>query len=1135
MKGRIKNNTLVFGTVALILMIVMSSVYGVSISKITLDTINKNFDESDKVTICEVRYKNMNSIKSKLIISRCQQLRNKIFDEGRSLPIGFPQKQSVTINGEEWDMVVPDDYTSIQAAVKAVGLGNGYRIFVRSGMYHENVVIDIDGVILHGEDREYTIIDGGLNGHVLTLDADYNTISGFIIQNSGFDNAGIFFNVSSGNQIFDCKIINNHESGLYIYRSRANNITENIISENGCHGLYLENSTLGNIITNNFIKNNENCGILINDASRSNIVAGNNIEKNNFGVKITGFSDNTILHHNVFMGNIQNGFDDSENIWDDSIGGGNYWDDYNGTDSDGDGVGDIPYNIPGGKNKDRFPLLNQPIKKYYFLNIIHDEEYKDESTEIVSFSFSSGDTIIVPDDFPIIQDAVDNSSDGDTILVRAGVYYENIIVDKSVNILGDSNGNTIVDGIGSGHIFNIIADNVQISGFTITNTNLGSSGIKVNSDSCIIKNNIIKNCGDGVHLFSSEKSVIKENLLNGNNYGIYLHKTSICLIQENVLSRNSEGIAFWSSSNIELIKNIFENNSFTGLLYLWTNKNLISNNAVKQNNDSGIQIFSSEDFSIQNNIIDNNKGDGISFYKTKQNNISKNTLINNDGIGISFRFSSSNNNINENILNKNSLEAIYLTSSSNNIILNNTISYCCTHYTTTYRGAITLSKITDSTVIYNKIKNNIAGINIHGSENLISRNLLENNGIGIQFSHSSNNICIENNIKMSNLYGNTLIGIDLFYSDNNTINNNKIINEEEKDIFPTFSYGIIVLRSNNNYLNYNIINGMTTATRDDYANSFGISVNGNNNIINYNKINNTKAIGKYLLADTDTNAIGIWINGFNNTFSYNNISDTFASGKDANSYGFELLYFGPTESTIHSNIVKNTTARGLLNVKSFGVWLYSNESPNTTISDNIIIDTKAEALLVAWSAGIRSSSNNTINYNIVYKTIAKGLTFDATGIISSNNCNISNNIVNKTITNGIEGCSYGISCDDDNKLFSNKVSNITLGGLFSEESAGMKCHFNNIISKNTVTRCKIGIETKGTSKNHLYLNNLIENERNALGSAGENTWDNGVMGNYWDDYQGMDADSDDIGDSPYNIPGSNNVDQFPLMEFYNGG
>ena len=60
------------------------------------------------------------------------------------------------------------------------------------------------------------------------------------------------------------------------------------------------------------------------------------------------------------MNNSQNAYDTSTNIWyNSSLQEGNYWSDYTGVDNNHNGIGDTPYNIPGGSNQDLYPLWNK--------------------------------------------------------------------------------------------------------------------------------------------------------------------------------------------------------------------------------------------------------------------------------------------------------------------------------------------------------------------------------------------------------------------------------------------------------------------------------------------------------------------------------------------------------------------------------------------------------------------------------------------------------------------------------------------------------------------------------------------------------------------------------------------------------
>ena len=101
----------------------------------------------------------------------------------------------------------------------------------------------------------------------------------------------------------------------------------------------------------------------------------------------------------------------------------------------------------------------------------------------VSIGCASGKTIYVPDNYAKIQWAVDNASDGDTIIVRDGIYVENIDVKKEHLTIRSENGSyytTVQASNPNDHVFEVQADYVNISGFTVTGaTEPGKSGISL--------------------------------------------------------------------------------------------------------------------------------------------------------------------------------------------------------------------------------------------------------------------------------------------------------------------------------------------------------------------------------------------------------------------------------------------------------------------------------------------------------------------------------------------------------------------------------------------------------------------------------------------------------------------------------
>ena len=60
----------------------------------------------------------------------------------------------------------------------------------------------------------------------------------------------------------------------------------------------------------------------------------------------------------------------------------------------------------------------------------------------------ASNTLIVPQDYPTITSAVNHASPGDVIVVKQGIYYENIQINKSLTLLGEDSKNTIIIGNG---------------------------------------------------------------------------------------------------------------------------------------------------------------------------------------------------------------------------------------------------------------------------------------------------------------------------------------------------------------------------------------------------------------------------------------------------------------------------------------------------------------------------------------------------------------------------------------------------------------------------------------------------------------------------------------------------------------
>ena len=108
--------------------------------------------------------------------------------------------------------------------------------------------------------------------------------------------------------------------------------------------------------------------------------------------------------------------------------------------------------------------------------------------------------------YSTIQDAIDAASNGDTVFVYdySSPYYENLVIFKSITLMGEDKKTTFIDGSEEDNTIYINATDVTITGFSIVNSNYDYSGIQLSgSEGCTITLNNIENNGFGVRVGDS--------------------------------------------------------------------------------------------------------------------------------------------------------------------------------------------------------------------------------------------------------------------------------------------------------------------------------------------------------------------------------------------------------------------------------------------------------------------------------------------------------------------------------------------------------------------------------------------------------------------------------------------------------
>jgi len=297
-----------------------------------------------------------------------------------------------------------------------------------------------------------------------------------------------------------------------------------------------------------------------------------------------------------------------------------------------------------------------------------------------------------------LQQALDQSQNGDVIELSAGVYSGNFKVEHSVTIRGQQGA--VIDGLGKGDTLRVTASQVTIETLHIRNwgddLTLMNAGIFIEKSAShvLIKNNYLKGDVTGIWLDKCTNAKVIGNRVEGNlnlrsvdrGNGIHLSLVTNTEVRDNEVWHTRDGIYINASNHNQLINNRMHDLRY-GIHYMYSYHNEVIDNYAKSVK-AGYALMQSKYLTVKNNMSEDTLDYGVLLNFITNSTISNNRIFNArqptenrihgaDGKAL-FVYNSLNNQIIDNTFEESDI-GIHLTAGSegntifNNSFINNTV------------------------------------------------------------------------------------------------------------------------------------------------------------------------------------------------------------------------------------------------------------------------------------------------------------------------------------------------------------------------------------------------------------------------------------------------------------------------------